>query len=178
MAEKTNRNFSSQNKPFGSGRSPRGGAGRGGRSTKPAAGELEQKILAIRRVARVVRGGRRFNFSVVLAVGNRQGKVGLGLGKARDVSSAIEKALYQAKKRVFTVARTKSGSLPHQVEVKYGAARLFMKPAPGRGLVAGSSARTIFGLAGVSDISAKILSKSKNKLNNARLAIKALHEIK
>lgn len=155
-------------------------ARRGGSGGRPQRNgnrdEYEQKILAIRRVARVVRGGRRFSFSVLLAIGNRQGKIGLGMGKARDVSSAIEKALYQAKKRLFVVARTKTNSLSHEVKTKYGSAELFIRPAPGRGLVAGSSVRAILGLAGVSDVSAKLFSKSKNKLNNARVTIKALQE--
>lgn len=151
------------------------GGHRGERAHRGAArDEFDQKILAIRRVARVVRGGRRFNFSVILAIGNHQGKIGLGMGKARDVSSAIEKALYQARKRVFLVERTKNNSLPHELQVKYSSARLLLRPAPGRGLVAGSSVRSVLSLAGVSDISAKILSKSKNKLNNARAALKAL----
>ncbi len=153
-----------------------GGGGPGGKRGGAPRDEYEQKILAIRRVARVVRGGRRFSFSVLLAIGNRQGKIGLGMGKARDVSAAIEKALYQARKHLFVVPRTKTNSLPHELKTKYGSAQLFIRPAPGRGLIAGSSVRALLSLAGVSDVSAKLLSKSKNKLNNARVTMKALQE--
>lgn len=147
--------------------------GRGGRGDKPKS-EFDQSIVTIRRVTRVVRGGRRFSFSLVLAAGNRRGKIGLGIGKSGDVSSAIEKALNQAKKEMITLRLTKTSSLPHETQVKFASSRLLLKPAPGRGLVAGSAVRTILGLAGVKDVSGKILSKSKNKLNNAKATMKAL----
>ncbi len=152
----------------------RGGRGpRGGRPDRPKS-EFDQSIITIRRVTRVVRGGRRFSFSLVLAAGNRRGKIGLGIGKSGDVSSAIEKAFHQAKKNMLTLRLNKANSIPHETLVKFASSRLLMKPAPGRGLIAGSAARAILNLAGVSDVSAKILSKSKNKLNNARATMKAL----
>lgn len=151
-----------------------GGRGaRGGRPDRPKS-EFDQSIVTIRRVTRVVRGGRRFSFSLVLAAGNRRGKIGLGVGKSGDISSAIEKAFHQAKKNMLTLRLTKTSSIPHETLVKFSSSRLLMKPAPGRGLIAGSAARVILNLAGVSDVSAKILSKSKNKLNNARVTMKAL----
>lgn len=154
-----------------SGRGSRGG--RGGRPEKPKS-EFDQSIVDIRRVTRVVRGGRRFSFSLLLAAGNRRGKIGLGLGKSGDVSSAIEKAFNQAKKNMVTLRLTKNSSIPHEVLVKYNSSRVFMKPARGRGVAAGGPARVILNLAGVKDVASKILSKSKNKLNNARATMKAL----
>lgn len=158
-----------QSKPGGRG----GRSGRGGRPERPKS-EFDQSIVNIRRVTRVVRGGRRFSFSLLLAAGNRKGKIGLGLGKSSDVSGAIEKAFHQAKKQMLTLRLTKDSSIPHEVLVKYHGSRLLLKPARGRGLVAGSAARIVLNLAGVKDVSAKILSKSKNKLNNARATMKAL----
>lgn len=159
----------SQSRRHGS-RSRAGGAGRG---EKPRQ-EFEQGTVAVRRVTRVVRGGRRFSFSVVLAAGNRRGKIGLGVGKAADIASAMDKAMNAAKKKMLNLRLSENFSLPHEVLVKYASARLFLKPAPGRGLAAGSAARIILNLAGVKDVSAKVLSKSKNKLNIARATMKAL----
>ncbi len=143
------------------------------RGEKPKS-EFDQKTIAVRRVVRVVRGGRRFSFSVVLGIGNHQGKVGLGVGKGADVALAIEKALRQAKKELLVLRLTPGFSLPHEIKAKYGASRVSLRPARGRGLAAGSAARIILGLAGVRDVSAKIISKSKNKLNNARAVMRAL----
>lgn len=165
-----------QNSQHGQG-APRGGRGRGGRPggrpERPKS-EFDQAIVDIRRVTRVVRGGRRFSFSLVLAAGNRRGKIGLGVGKSGDISSAIEKAFHQAKKQMLTLRLSKTSSIPHEVSVKFAGSRLLLKPAPGRGLVAGSAPRSILNLAGVRDVTAKILSKSKNKLNNARATMVAL----
>ncbi len=136
--------------------------------------EFDQKMISIRRVARVVAGGRRFSFSVALVAGDRRGRVGVGLGKAGDTSLAIEKALRAAKKAMITVSLTENKSIPHDVDAKYASARIMMRPAPGRGLVAGSAARTVLELAGITDVSAKILSGSKNRLSNAMVAIEAL----
>ncbi len=150
--------------------------GRGGRPEKPKS-EFEQKILDIRRVTRVVRGGRRFSFSLVLVAGNRRGKVGVGVGKAGDVSQAMEKAFRDAKKNMLNLKLTKEFSIPHETEAKYSSSRITLRPARGRGVAAGSSARVILNLAGVKDVSAKVTSKSKNKLNNARATMKALEAL-
>lgn len=160
------------------GAGPRGGRGQGGRGGRPERpkSEFDQAIVTIRRVTRVVRGGRRFSFSLVLAAGNRRGKIGLGVGKSGDISSAIEKAFHQAKKQMLTLRLSKTSSIPHETQVKFAGSRLLLKPAPGRGLVAGSAPRVILNLAGVKDVSAKILSKSKNKLNNARATMVALEQ--
>jgi len=139
--------------------------------------EFEQKMLNIRRVARVATGGRRFSFSVALVAGDKKGKVGVGLGKANDTSLAIDKALRDAKKNMITVNTTKTFSIAHEVEAKYCSARIVIRPAPGRGVVAGSAVRNVLDLAGVKDITAKILSGSKNKLNIARATIDALAKL-
>lgn len=136
--------------------------------------EFDQKIISIRRVARVVSGGRRFSFSVALVAGNRKGSVGVGLGKAGDTSIAIEKALRDAKKNMVAISLNKHNSIPHEIEAKYSASRVLIIPAPGRGMVAGSSVRVVLELAGVKDVGGKIRSGSKNKINNARAAIEAL----
>lgn len=152
-------------------------ARRGGREerTRP---EFEQKLISIRRVTRVVAGGRRFSFSVAMVIGDKRGKVGVGMGKAGDTQLAIEKAYRDAKKHLVTVPMNKEQRIPHDVSAKYASSQVMIQPAPGRGLVAGSSVRTVLELAGVKDVTAKLFSRSKNKLNNARAAIQALGSLK
>lgn len=140
--------------------------------------EFDQKILCIRRVARVVSGGRRFSFSVTIVVGNRAGSVGVGLGKAGDTPLAIEKATRDARRNLIVVPLTESKSISHEVFAKYDASIVGITPVRGHGLVAGGSVRGVLELAGITDVSAKIHSRSKNKLNNARAAVKALEQIK
>ena len=159
----------------------KGGNGRGG--PKKGGGEryrpeYDQKILAIRRVARVVAGGRRFSFSVAIVAGNRQGKVGVGTGKAGDTSLAIEKAFNNARKNLMTIHLTDNKSIPHQVEAKYASARVAIRPAAGRGLVSGSSVRSVLELAGITDVTTKLLSRTKNPINNARATILALEQLR
>jgi small subunit ribosomal protein S5 len=122
-------------------------------------------------------GGRRFNFSAALVIGDKKGRVGVGLGKAADTAQAIDKATRAAKRAMITLNLTKNRSLPHQVEAKFCASRVEIRPSPGRGLVAGSSVRTVLELAGVSDVTAKLLSRSHNSVNNARAAIEALRSL-
>ena len=150
---------------------------RGGRPDR-ARPEFDQKIISIRRVTRVMAGGRRFSFSVSMVIGDKKGKVGVGIGKAGDTQLAIEKAVRDAKKHMIIVPMNKDGHIPHDVHVKYASSEVMILPAPGRGLVAGSSVRTVLELAGVKDITAKIFSRSKNKLNNARAAVEALKQLK
>lgn len=140
--------------------------------------EFDQKIISIRRVTRVMAGGRRFSFSVAMVIGDRRGKVGVGIGKAGDTQLAIEKAVRDAKKHMIVVPMNKEGHLPHDVHIKYASSEVMIIPAPGRGLVAGSSVRTVLEHAGVKDVTAKIFSRSKNKLNNARAAVEALKQLK
>ena len=136
--------------------------------------EFDQKIISIRRVTRVVTGGRRFSFSVGIVIGDRRGRVGVGLGKASDTPLAIEKAIRDAKKNMIIVKKTANNSIPHEVEAKYGSSRIIIMRAPGKGILAGSSVRTVLEFAGLKEVSSKIFSRSKNKINNAKAAIKAL----
>ncbi len=140
--------------------------------------EFDQKIIGIRRVTRVVAGGRRMSFSVAVVAGNRKGKVGVGVGKAVDTALAIDKAFRDAKRNMVVVKSTKTNSIPHDVESKYSASRVLLIPAKGRGIVAGGSVRTVVELAGLTDISGKLLSRSKNGINNARAAVKALSSLR
>ncbi len=136
--------------------------------------EFDQKIIDIRRVARVVSGGRRFSFAVSLVAGNRKGMVGVGIGKAGDTSLAIEKAFRNAKKKMIKINLKENMGIPHEVEAKYSSAVVMMMPARGKGIVAGSSVKDVLELAGVHDVVAKLRSGSKNRLNNAKVAVKAL----
>jgi len=140
--------------------------------------EFDQKVIDIRRVTRVAAGGRRFQFSVAMVLGNRKGSVGVGLGKGGDTALAIDKAMRNAKKNMIHLNLTSNSSIPHTTEAKYSSARIIIMPSPGRGMSAGSSVRNVLELAGIKDISAKIRSGSKNKLNIARCAIEALSEFK
>ena len=163
-------------RPGGPGRGgPRGGGrGRGGDERRS---EFDQKMIGIRRVARVMAGGRRFNFSCAIVIGDKKGKVGVGVGKAADTQLAIEKATRAAKRAMITVNLTKTRSIRHNVEAKYCASVIQIRPSAGRGLVAGSSVRTVLELAGVTDVTGKLLSRSKNPINNARAAIEALRKV-
>ncbi|HWO07590.1 MAG TPA: 30S ribosomal protein S5 [Candidatus Paceibacterota bacterium] len=157
-------------------RDPRGPRGprRGGDAQRS---EFAQKMLGIRRVARVMAGGRRFNFSVCMVLGDKKGRVGVGVGKAADTQLAIEKASRAARKNMITVDLTKNNSIKHNIGAKYSASIIEIRPSPGRGLVAGSAVRTVLELAGVTDVTAKVLSRSHNSINNARAAIEALKQV-
>jgi small subunit ribosomal protein S5 len=140
--------------------------------------EFDQKMVSIRRVTRVVAGGRRMTFAVALAIGDKKGSVGLGTGKGGDTAVAIAKALRQAKKNMFKIKTTKEMSIPHEVHDKFSSARLSIMPNRGKGLVAGSTVRDMLTLAGIKNVTAKLHSGSKNKLNNARCAYAALYQLK
>jgi len=140
--------------------------------------EFEQKLLDVTRTARMVAGGRRFSFRVVIIIGNEKGKVGVGVAKGKDVSIAVEKAVRQAKRFLITVPITKDDSIADKVEAKYSAARVMLKPAAkGRGVIAGGTVRAICNLAGIKNITAKIIGRTNNKLNNARATILALQKL-
>lgn len=174
--------------PAATARAPYAREGRGGFHKNPrkqgprreprAKPEFDQKIISIRRVTRVVTGGRRFAFSVSMVAGDKKGRVGVGIGKAGDTSLAIDKALRNAKKHMITLKLTKEMSLPHDVESKYCGSVVKIMPAPGKGIIAGSSVRSVLELAGVKNAGAKIFSRSKNQLNNAKAAIDALSKLK
>src|SRR3989338_8923070 len=151
------------------------GRGRGGERRERRGGQRQESI---RRVTRVVAGGRRFNFSVAIVLGDHKGSVAVGTGKAGDTSLAIDKAVRDAKKHLFKVPLTKHNSISHDVRAKYASSTICLTPAPGRGLVAGSAVRTVLELGGITNVTGKLLSRSKNKLNNARAAVEALRLVK
>jgi small subunit ribosomal protein S5 len=157
----------------------RGGrpSGRGPRAPRER-GEFDQVTINARRVARVMAGGRRFNFSLVVVIGDHKGRVGVGLGKGVDTALAIDKATRDAKKNLFTVPRTASGSIPHEVSAKYASSVVDIIPSKGRGLVAGSAMRTVLEMAGVTDVVTKIHTRSKNKLTIARATVEALKSLR
>jgi len=141
--------------------------------------EFEQKLLDVRRTARMVAGGRRFSFRAVVIIGNKKGKAGVGMAKGADVTTAIDKAVRQAKMNLLEVPVTSDGSIAYRVEAKYGAARIMLKPAAkGKGVIAGGTVRAICNLAGITNITAKILGRTNNKLNNARATLLALAKLK
>ncbi len=165
------------------GRGRRGGAGgRGGRPGRERAprerSEFDQSTIDVRRVARVMAGGRRFSFSVTVVIGDRKGRVGVGLGKGADTALAIDKAVRDAKRHLITVPLTKDHSIAHNVSVKYASSTVSIIPSPGRGLVAGSAMRTVLEYAGVTNVIAKILTRTKNKLTIARATVAALASLK
>lgn len=140
--------------------------------------EFDSKLLDLARVTRVTGGGKRMSFRAIVVAGDKKSRIGIGIDKGKDVSQAIEKATSRAKKNMITVAIV-GGTIPHQVEAKFGPAVIMLKPQrTGRGLVAGGAVRTICDLAGIKNVSSKILSGSKNKLNNARATMEALRKLK
>ncbi len=153
--------------------------GRGGmRNNERIHEEFQEKTLDVRRVTRVVAGGKRFRFRVTLVLGDAQGRVGVGVAKGVDVAAAVGKAKTNAKKNVFMVP-LKHGTIPHEVEAKFSAARIRLKPAiEGHGLRAGGAARVVLTLAGVKDIVAKTLGRTPNKLTNALATIAALKKLR
>lgn len=142
----------------------------GGKREKP---EFDQKLLDLARVTRVVKGGRRFRFRATLVIGNRKGKVGVGVGKGSDVSDSINKAFNDAKKKMITVSMRKN-TIAHDIKYKLGSAKIILKPATaGKGVIAGGAVRAVVDLAGIKDIVSKSLGTS-NKLNVARATVAAL----
>ena len=140
--------------------------------------EFEQKIINISRVTRVVKGGRRLSFRVDMIIGDGNGRVGLGTGKARDTSLAIQKAYAKARKNILYLKLTEGKSLPYEVRSKVTSSAVEIMPNKGRGLVAGSTVRNVLQIAGITDVTAKLRTRSKNKLNNAKAAIEALSAFK
>ena len=161
-----------QRAPRRGGRNQRDRRGQGGETQ-----EFEQEIIELARVTRVMAGGKRMRFRACVVVGDRKGRVGYGIAKGQDVSMAIAKASTQAKKNIFTVALVDSRTIPHEVTVKYKAARIFLKPAKeGTGMKAGGALRKVLDLAGVIDITSK-MHGSHNKINNVRATFKALEHL-
>lgn len=160
-------------------RSNFGGKGRGYRRSndRQSQDEFDQKIIDIARVTRVMAGGKRMRFRACVAIGDRKGRVAIGLAKGMDVTIAVNKAVNQAKKNLITVPMI-NGTIPHEIKQKSDAALIILKPAKqGRGIIAGSVIRIILELAGVHNITSKMLG-SHNKVNNAKCVIKALQNLK
>lgn len=140
--------------------------------------EFESKLLDLSRVARMTAGGRRFRFRAVVVIGDKKKRVGLGVAKGKDVAQAVEKATRLAKRDLIEVPIV-GETIPYQVEAKFSAARILLKPQrKGRGLVAGGTVRIICSLAGIKNISSKVLGRTGSKLNNGKAVIKALKKLK
>ncbi|MCX6806785.1 MAG: 30S ribosomal protein S5 [Candidatus Berkelbacteria bacterium] len=140
---------------------------------KPLQKEFEEKVVKINRVTYVVAGGKRMRFRVLVVVGNRNGKVGVGVAKAVEIPNAIKKAVLQAKKRIIELS-LKDGTIPYEIKHKYGPAYVFLKPASkGTGIIAGGPVRAVVELAGITDILSKMLG-SENKINNVFATYEAL----
>ena len=177
----SNNNFSSDNmnaRGARRGRNDRRGRGRGRRNDRSAEEKMfDEQTISIDRVSRTVKGGRRLRFKALVVVGDRKNRVGVGVSKGRDVQQAIEKATNIAKKSMITVP-IENGTIPHEVELKFGASRVLLKPAaPGTGIIAGGVVRTIVGVTSVKNLISKSIG-STNKVNVAYTTIKALDSLK
>ncbi|MBI2034942.1 MAG: 30S ribosomal protein S5 [Candidatus Levybacteria bacterium] len=139
--------------------------------------EFSEHVIAINRISKKTKGGNKIGFSALAVVGDRKGKVGVGLGKAPDVSSAIRKAIVIGKKHMVSVPISSSGTIPFRVDIKLGAARVMLKPAPpGSGIIAGGAVRNVVAAAGIQNISSKVLG-TRNKISNVYATLEALRRL-
>lgn len=142
-----------------------------------AKAKYSDKILEVKRVTKVVKGGKILTFRAVVVVGNNKGKVGVGIGKSEDANLAIEKGILAAKKKLINVPMTVNFSIPHVIEKAYGASKIVLRPAiNGTGIIAGGAIRTVLELSGIKNVLGKQLG-SKNLLNNAKATVSALAEL-
>ncbi len=140
--------------------------------------EFDEKVIRISRVSKKTKGGNNVSFTALVVVGDRKGRVGVALGKAKDVMNAIKKGVKRGKKTVITIPLVDNRTIPHELLVKYGAARLLLKPAPaGTGVIAGGSVRAVLELAGIKDVVSKILG-TNNKMSNVAATFEALKIMK
>lgn len=147
--------------------------------TNWATDEFKEKVLELRRVTRVVAGGKRFRFRATVVVGDEKGRVGVGIAKGLDVATSVSKAKLKAKKNLLTVLLRDGRTIPHEIQAKYSAANVLIKPArAGHGLRAGGSVRAVLSLAGVKDATAKCVGRTTNKLTNALATIEALRMLR
>lgn len=136
--------------------------------------EFEEKVISVNRVSKKTKGGNQMRFSVLVVVGDRKGRVGVGLGKSKDVSSAIRKAISLGKKHLITVPLV-NGTIPHDIYIKRGAAKVLLMPAPeGTGVIAGGAVRAVVEAAGIRNISSKVLG-TKNQASNIHATLEALN---
>lgn len=139
--------------------------------------EFEEKVVQVNRVSKKTKGGNRIGFSVVVVVGDKKGKVGVGLGKAPEVSSAVAKGVNYAKKHLITVP-LRGTTIPHEIRVKRGAAQVLLKPAPpGAGVIAGGAVRAVVEAAGIKDIVSKVLG-TENQASNVYATLEALKQLR
>ena len=138
----------------------------------------EERVVQVKRVTKVVKGGKKLSFRAVIIVGDEKGQVGVGIGKATDVIGAVKKGVTDARKNIISIPLTKENSIPHQTDGISGAAQVIMRPsAPGSGVIAGGAVRTVLELAGIQNILTKQLG-SNNMLNNARATINGLLDLR
>jgi len=141
--------------------------------------EFQEKVLDMRRVTRVVAGGKRFRFRATVIVGDGKGRIGVGIAKGLDVQQAVGKANLDAKKKMLTIVLKEGRTIAHDVIAKYSAAKVLVKPATkGHGLRAGGAVRVVLAFAGIKDATAKCLGRTPNKLTNALATVEALKKLK
>lgn len=145
-----------------------------GNNSGPKGQEMLERVVSINRVSKVVKGGKRFKFSVLVVVGDGTRNVGMGIGKAREISEAVRKGIDKAKKNLVELKRVGS-SIPHDIIGRFGAAEVLIKPAaPGTGVIAGAVVRAIMELGGVSDVLTKVIGRTSNPVNVAYATMQAL----